>query len=195
MNAAAARETLLALILERAYREGDFTLSSGRKSRYYVNSKPVLLDGAGSAAFAVWVLDDLAGLAGGPPRAVGGLELGAVPPAVAIATLAAWRGDASPPAAFIVRKAAKGHGTAQRIEGALAAGDRVVVLDDVITTGASTLQAIDAVEAAGATVVRVYCLVDRREEHDPRLDAYVVRAAFRLADITAAAAARGGARG
>jgi len=184
------RDTLLQLLLERAYREGDFTLASGRKSRFYVNAKPVLLDGRGSAAFAGWVLDDLADLAGGPPAAVGGLELGAVPPAVAVATLAAERGAAAPAAAFIVRKERKGHGTGQRIEGPLRAGDRVVVLDDVITTGGSTLQAIDAVEEAGARVARVCCLVDRREDHDPRLDRYELRAAFRLAELTAAAAGR-----
>ncbi len=162
----AARERLKAIIREKSFRDGvDITLASGRKSDFYFNMKPTMLDPEGAALLAELVLDAL-----GPDRPdyVGGLEMGAVP-------IVAWTAAAShrrgmPVAAFFVRKKAKEHGARLLIEGLgpdeTVEGCRVVVVEDVTTTGESALKAVDAVRAAGGEVVRVLTLVDRQEGAD-----------------------------
>jgi orotate phosphoribosyltransferase len=161
------RERLLKLMRERAYREGDFTLASGRKSSFYFDSKPIVLDGEGARLVARLMLDKLAALAIAP-SCVGGMELGAVPIAC---TLSALSPD-PPPRVFIVRKQPKGHGTGKVLEGQVGPGDCAVVVEDVVTTGESTCKAIRAVEAAGAEVAAVLALLDRQEGHLPEFDRY-----------------------
>jgi orotate phosphoribosyltransferase len=154
------RERLIALLRRDALRTGTFTLASGRTSHYYVDGRKVTLSAEGAALIGAGVLDLIADLPG--VSAVGGLTLGADP--IVGATLAAagvrglghWRG-------FLVRKEAKGHGTGKLVEGPLEPLARVVVVDDVATTGGSSLQAAEAVEALGCTVARVVVVLDRLE--------------------------------
>ena len=160
------KERLIQLVDERAYREGDFTLASGRKSSFYFDSKPIVLDGEGSRVVARLILAEIARL-GLRPDAVGGTELGAVPIACAVSAHAAEPA----PRVFIVRKQPKQHGTGKVIEGAVGRGDKVVVVEDVITTGESTLKALRAVRAEGAEVLAIFALMDREEEHLPEFDA------------------------
>jgi orotate phosphoribosyltransferase len=155
---------LLALALERgALKYGDFTLSSGKKSSYYFDGRLLSLDPEGAHLIAQALLP-LLHQAGA--QAVGGLTLGADPIVAAVA-LASYtptsRGGRRSIPGFIVRKEAKGHGTRQGIEGPLAPGSKVAIVDDVCTTGGSLFQAIGAAEAAGCTVVKVLAVLDRME--------------------------------
>jgi orotate phosphoribosyltransferase len=157
--------TLIALLATRSAKRGDFVLASGRRSNLYVDCRLTTMspDGQlliGRAALAA-LLDT-----GWQFDAVGGLTLGADPISYAIAhasALAAERGDGAMIRAFTVRKEAKQHGTGRLIEGPFVSGDRVVVVEDVITTGGSALKAVEAVRAAGGHVVGVLALVDREE--------------------------------
>ena len=167
------KQRLFQLMNERAYREGDFTLTSGQKSTFYFDSKPVILDGEGSRVVARLILADIARLHL-RPVAIGGMELGAVPIACAVSALSPTD-QAPPPRVFIVRKKAKEHGTGQTLEGRIERGDRVVVVEDVITTGESTWKAIQAAEAAGAEVAGIFALLDREEPHLPAFDGYRAR--------------------
>lgn len=159
----ASRERLIAIIKARSVETGrTFTLASGRTSDFYCNLKPTMLDPEGAYLLGALIVDAI-----GPdkPDYVGGLELGAVPLATAAAAIGHAKGQPLP--AFIVRKAAKEHGTKSLVEG-LMRGDslknkRVVILEDVTTTGGSSLKAIEAVRAEGASVVRVLTMVDRQE--------------------------------
>jgi nicotinate-nucleotide adenylyltransferase len=152
-------DRLLELALELgALKYGDFTLSSGKKSRYYFDGRLLSLNPQGANLIGQ-VLVPILHLAG--VKAVGGPTLGADPIVTAVALTSYQEGD--PISAFIVRKEAKAHGTAQSIEGALAPGSRVAIIDDTCTTGASLLQAIAAAEAIGCTVVKVLALLDRGE--------------------------------
>jgi len=173
MTISSDQERLFQLMNERAYREGDFTLTSGKKSTFYFDSKPVILDGEGMRVMARLILADIARL-GLAPAAVGGMELGAVPIACAVSALSP-ADEGPPPRVFIVRKKPKEHGTGQALEGRLDPGDRVVVVEDVVTTGESTWKAIQAVEAAGAEVVAVFALLDREEPHLPAFERYRAR--------------------
>jgi orotate phosphoribosyltransferase len=156
---------LIALLATRSAKRGDFVLASGRRSNLYVDCRLTAMSPDGQ------MLIGRAGLAalrasGWPVDAVGGLTLGADPIAYAIAhasALAAERGEGEMVRAFTVRKEAKQHGTGKLIEGPFQAGDRVVVVEDVITTGGSALKAVEAVRAAGGTVLGVLALVDREE--------------------------------
>ena len=156
----ALRERLLALALERgAIRYGDFTLSSGRRSSYYFDGRLLSLDPEGAHLLGNALLPLLrdAGVS-----AVGGPTLGA-DPIVAAAAMASWQAG-TPLPAFIVRKEAKGHGTAQLIEGPLPpSGATVAVVDDTCTTGGSLFHAIGAVESAGCRVGLVAAALDRNE--------------------------------
>jgi orotate phosphoribosyltransferase len=152
------RDELLDLLLKDALKRGEFTLSSGEKSSYYINGKLATLDGKGAYLVARIFL---AMLADDVPQAVGGLTLGADPIVGAMLALAGMedlelRG-------FIVRKAAKGHGTQSRIEGPVSSGDRVVIIEDVVTTGASSIQAIEPIRELGCKVDRVLAIVDREQ--------------------------------
>src|SRR2546421_4735174 len=150
-----ARARLKDLYLARAVSFGTFTLASGQKSSYYINSKKVLFHGEAVALLGELLYASLRDL---DVQAVGGLEVGAIP--MATAAVLCFQQAGRTLEGFFVRKQAKGHGSQERLEGQVKAGDRVAVLDDVLTTGESVVQAIEAVEARGATVVRVVCIVD-----------------------------------
>ena len=170
---------LLDLIATLSFRLGDFTLSSGKKSDYYIDCRVTTLNAEGGRLSGI-VLLDLIREHFPTARAVGGLTMGADPLVSNTASASAWEladhrefqeldpeedhGDA--PAlidGFLVRKAEKAHGTGRRVEGFLEEGAQVVIVDDVCTTGGSTITAIEAVRDAGMHVVGVLCLVDREQ--------------------------------
>ncbi|HEX7447120.1 MAG TPA: orotate phosphoribosyltransferase [Pirellulales bacterium] len=152
------QQTLKALVREKALRFGDFTLVSGKKATYYLDGKQVTLDSAGARLVGEGILDLLqADL----PAAVGGMSIGADPIAAAVVTMAGVRG--LPLSGFMVRKEAKGHGTQRYIEGPVRPGDRVAIVEDVVTTGGSSLTAIERAEEFGLVVVRVIAIIDRLE--------------------------------
>ena len=170
-----ARSRLIAIVRARSFESGrEFKLASGRMSTLYFNMKPTMLDAEGAYLSASLMLD---AMAGDPAAYVGGLELGAVPLAAAVAAISHLRGE--PRRALIIRKAAKEHGTQSLIEGLLrggsVAGQRVVVLEDVTTTGGSSLKAVAVLREAGATVERVVTLLDRQEGAQEAFDATKVR--------------------
>jgi orotate phosphoribosyltransferase len=153
-----ARGRLLELFKERAVSFGRFTLASGRESTYYINSKKAIFNAEtlGLLGEQIWELTrDL------NVQAMGGLEVGAIPMACAAALR--YHQEGRTLEGFFVRKEVKKHGSRDRIEGVLHAGWRVVVLEDVITSGASVMQAVTEVELAGAHVAAVICIVDRLE--------------------------------
>ncbi len=152
------RAYLLDLFVELAYQEGDFTLSSGQKSSYYINGKQVTLKAEGALAIGRLLLSML------PPntQAVAGLTLGADPMVSAVSVVSAY--ENSPIPALIIRKQAKGHGTQAYIEGpTLPPGATVVVLEDVVTTGKSAMLAVERLRAVGYTVNTILTLVDREQ--------------------------------
>jgi orotate phosphoribosyltransferase len=153
-----ARTELLQAFKNRAFSFGDFTLASGKKSSYYVNSKKAIFNGdfVNLLSEVLWEMTKDLDIA-----AAGGLEVGAIPMAAVLAQRFAMHGK--PLEGFFVRKQTKEHGAKERVEGVLKAGMRVAVLDDVLTTGGSVLQAIEEVEKIGAIVVAVVCIVDRLE--------------------------------
>ncbi len=155
------RRELLALIREKSYEERPVTLASGRKSNFYVDGKQTSLHPKGAQLIGRLFCDRLDRF--GKTDAVGGLTLGADPLATATSLVSGLSGDGIP--AFIVRKEPKGHGTQSWIEGKknLAPGARVVVLEDVVTTGGSSLKAVERIEAEGYQVAGVLALVDRQE--------------------------------
>lgn len=153
------RGRLVALLRRDALRTGQFTLASGRASHYYVDGRKVTLSAEGAAEVAEGVLDVLAGKP--EVEAVGGLTLGADPIVGATLALAGRRGR--PLKGFLVRKEAKGHGTGQLVEGPVGRGMTVAIVDDVATTGGSSLKAVDAAEAAGCRVACVIAMLDRLE--------------------------------
>ena len=177
---AAESGRLLRLIRERSYREGDFTLASGKKSKFYIDMKATTLSAEG--AFLIGRLsfemirrfaDIRFKSAGGSSavQAVGGLTLGADPIATAVSLAAYSQGVDWP--AFIVRKEAKDHGTGRYVEGRenLPAGAKVIVLEDVVTTGGSSIKAIERLRAEGYDPVAVLTVVDREEGGEAALKA------------------------
>ncbi|HSC58687.1 MAG TPA: orotate phosphoribosyltransferase [Gemmatimonadales bacterium] len=151
---------LAAVLGRRSIRRGDFVLASGARSSYYIDCRLTTMSAEGQALIGRLGRAAIAA-AGWHPRSVGGLTMGADPVAYAIARASV---DAPPTIdAFSVRKAAKDHGTGRLIEGNFDAGDAVVVVEDVITSGGSALQAIRSLEAAGARVLGVFAVVDREE--------------------------------
>ena len=148
------------LLRERSITRGDFILASGRRSSFYVDARRTTMSGEGLAVIGALGLARFA-VRGWTPDLVGGLTLGADPVAYAIA--AAARAQGRPLDAFTVRKQAKTHGTGQRIEGCFRPGAAVVVVEDVITTGHSAVEAIDAITAEGGRVLGVLAVVDREE--------------------------------
>jgi orotate phosphoribosyltransferase len=153
------REALAALIRQKALRFGEFTLASGKKATYYLDCKQVTLDPAGARLVAEGILDLLA--QGPLPVAIGGMVIGADPITAAVVTMSSVRG--TPIAGFMIRKESKGHGTNQYVEGPVRPGDEVVIVEDVVTTGGSSLAAIERAEGFGLKVVRVLGIVDRME--------------------------------
>lgn len=152
------RQYLLDLFCQVAYQEGDFTLSSGQRSTYYINGKQVTLHPEGGAAVGRILVSMLPA----ETQAVAGLTLGADPMVTATSVVALYEGRSIAP--LIVRKESKGHGTQAYIEGlALPPGTPVAILEDVVTTGQSALKAVDRIRAAGYQVTQIIALVDRHQ--------------------------------
>ncbi|MBV9385755.1 MAG: orotate phosphoribosyltransferase [Chroococcidiopsidaceae cyanobacterium CP_BM_ER_R8_30] len=152
------RQLLLELICQLAYQEGEFVLSSGQRSSYYINGKQVTLHPQGALAVGRLILSELPK----DTQAVAGLTLGADPIVTAVSVVSAY--EHRPIPALIVRKEAKGHGTRAYIEGPiLEANSHVVVLEDVVTTGQSAMKAVERLRAAGYSVKQVIALVDRQQ--------------------------------
>jgi orotate phosphoribosyltransferase len=150
------RQDLLRLLAHKSFRLGEFKLSSGGTSDYYIDCRTTTLDAKGARLTGQVFYDEIR-QQGWNAEAVGGLTMGADPIVVAVSVVS---GELQ---GFLVRKAEKQHGTGQRIEGFREKGARVVIVDDVCTTGASTVQAIETVREFGFQVVGVMCLVEREE--------------------------------
>src|SRR5512140_1665813 len=187
----APRQALLTVLAEKSFRLGQFKLSSGGTSDYYIDCRATTLDADGARLTARTIVDELY-RRGWTPQAIGGMTLGADPIVVTVAMLTAQQVQSRRPErqqtdapeawlvhAFIVRKGEKGHGTGQRIEGFREKGARVVIVDDVCTTGASTIQAVEAAREAGFEIVGVMCLVERLAAQGRRnVEAAAERAPF-----------------
>ena len=152
----AARQELLRLLAHKSFKLGEFKLSSGGISDYYIDCRTTTLDARGSQLTGQVFLEEIR-RRGWKPQAIGGLTMGADPIVVAVSVTS---GELN---GFLVRKAEKQHGTGQRIEGFRQKGAKVVIVDDVCTTGASTVQAIEAAREFGFDVVAAMCLVEREE--------------------------------
>ncbi|MBP1709987.1 MAG: orotate phosphoribosyltransferase [Deltaproteobacteria bacterium] len=155
------KERLGEIILQRSFKYSEnppFTLASGRQSNYYFNCKPTTLDPEGMNLIGEIIFDMIKDA---PVTAAGGLTLGADPIANSLAVISYQKGR--PVKSFIVRKDAKAHGTKSAIEGSVEAGETVVIIDDVITTGGSTITAIEHARKAGLVIDRVIALIDREE--------------------------------
>jgi orotate phosphoribosyltransferase len=162
LSKSASRARLIEIIRKRSFGRGEITLASGRKSDFYFNLKPTMLDPEGAALLAELTFE---ALKDDRLDYIGGLEMGAVPLAGAVAQLSWLKGH--PIAAFFVRKKPKEHGARLAVEGLARSeslqGKRVVIIEDVTTTGESALKAVDAVRGAGGEVVLVLTMVDREE--------------------------------
>jgi orotate phosphoribosyltransferase len=160
------RQQLLSLLAKISFRLGQFTLSSGGTSDYYIDCRTTTLHAEGGRLTGHSVLE-LLEEHGIDAQAVGGLTMGADPIVCNVATASAWRAIEKPGSpllhGFLVRKAERAHGTGRRIEGFCKESARVVIVDDVCTTGASTINAIQAAREAGMVVAAVVCLVERQE--------------------------------
>jgi orotate phosphoribosyltransferase len=156
----ATQEELIDLIRSRSYREGDFTLASGKKSNFYIDMKATTLSPQGAWLIGHLAFDALVSL---DFEGVGGLTLGADPIATAVSLIAYEKGHFWP--AFIVRKEPKIHGTSQYVEGTenLKKGAKVVVLEDVVTTGGSGIKAVERLRENGFNPIAVLTVVDREE--------------------------------
>ena len=155
-----ARDQLLELLATNSFRLGEFTLSSGGKSDYYIDCRTTTLHAHG-AELTGRVFLELIQQQGWQPQAVGGLTMGADPIVVATSVISSQAG--APIHGFLVRKAEKAHGMGRRVEGFQEKGARVVIVDDVCTTGGSTIQAIEAAREFGFNIAGVACLVERLE--------------------------------
>ena len=151
-----SRRKLLELLARKSFRLGEFKLSSGGTSDYYIDCRTTTLDARGAQLSGQVFLEEIREQ-GWEPNAIGGLTMGADPIVVAVAVTSGTIHG------FLVRKAEKQHGTGRRIEGFAEKGARVVIVDDVCTTGSSTIQAIQAAREFGFTVVGAACLVEREE--------------------------------
>jgi len=167
-------QRLVALLAERSVRRGSFTLASGKQSSFYVDARLTTMSPEGLSVIGPAGLEMIRDRSWNADS-IGGLTLGADPVSYAISYASA--GDRKPLRAFTVRKEAKAHGTGKLIEGPFQSGDRVVVIEDVITTGGSALKAIEALRAAGATVLGVLAVVDRNEGGRAAIEAAGVQVA------------------
>src|SRR5687768_2756509 len=152
------KAALMDLVRKLALQLGDFTLASGKKSKFYLDCRKVTLDSAGANLIADGMLERMEA---DWPDAVGGMAIGADPITAAILTVAGRSGKSL--RGFIVRKEAKQHGTGRDVEGPVQPGDRVIVVEDVVTTGGSSLAAIEKAEAFGLKVRGVMAIIDRLE--------------------------------
>ena len=175
------KEELLELLKKDAYKKGEYKLSSGKASEHYVNCKPVILSGRGLTLASLLLLKEV------NTNVVGGLTLGADPLVSGVSLVSALDGRLIN--ALIVRKEAKGHGTQAWIEGPLPPeGTRVTVLEDVITTGGSSIKAVEKLRDAGYVVDRVVAIVDRQEDGEADIAmkeaGLELRSLFSLRDFT-----------
>jgi orotate phosphoribosyltransferase len=174
-----SRQRLLELFKARAVSFGKFKLASGKDSTYYINSKKALFHSEALSLLADALWDQTRDL---DIQAAGGPEVGAIPMTAAL--VMRYHQEGRTLEGFVVRKQAKAHGSQERIEGVLPPGARVAVVDDVLTTGGSALQAVGEVEKAGACVAAVVCIVDRlegaREVFAPK---YIYRPIFTIRDF------------
>lgn len=152
------RKKLIDLFHQRALKFGDFTLASGKKSTYYLDGKQITLHSEGLRLVSEGLLDLLADV---PFDAIGGMSIGADPIIGGVLAIAASRGRDL--CGFMVRKEPKGHGTQRYIEGPVTPGMKVVIIDDVVTTGGSALQSVDRIVEFGCEVIQVVGIVDRME--------------------------------
>lgn len=161
-----ARGELKEILLEKSVRTGEFTLASGKTSDLYIDCRVTTMDPRGAILVGAvgWekVMETIEDK-GFVVQAIGGMTLGADPVSLAIGMESARQRPADPLQVFTVRKEPKGHGRGKRIEGNFKEGDTIIVVDDVITTGGSTLKAIDAIEAEGGKIAFALVLVDREE--------------------------------
>ena len=166
MNPTSYRQQLLSLLARTSFRLGQFKLASGATSDYYVDCRTTTLDAEGGRLTGHAILE-LLEANGIEADAVGGLTMGADPIVSNVATASAWRAIEKTGApllhGFLVRKAEKAHGTGRRVEGYCREGARVVIVDDVCTTGGSTINAIEAAREAGMKIAAVVCIVEREE--------------------------------
>jgi orotate phosphoribosyltransferase len=175
-------QQLLSLLASTSFRLGEFKLSSGGTSDYYIDCRTTTLHAEGGRLTGHAILEFLEA-SGIEAEAVGGLTMGADPIVSNVATASAWRAQSHPGApllhGFLVRKAEKAHGTGRRIEGFCREGAHVVIVDDVCTTGASTINAIEAAQEAGMKVAAVVCIVEREEANGrPAVEAAAKGAPF-----------------
>ncbi|HUE95924.1 MAG TPA: orotate phosphoribosyltransferase [Longimicrobiaceae bacterium] len=178
------RDRLIELLRERSLEIGDFVLTSGARSGYYVDCRRTTMHAEGQVLIGQlgWELLKGSGL---DPQAVGGLTMGADPVTYALAYTSWLAGE--PVHAFSVRKQAKEHGKGKRIEGCFEPGQRVVVIEDVITTGGSAIEACSAVETEGGEVLAVLAVLDRESGGRERIEAegYRLLSLFRIAELLA----------
>ena len=165
-NKMADKEQLLEILKEKSLMRGDFILASGKKSTYYIDGKKTTFDPEGAYLTGHLLLDEIIKL-DTQVDAVGGMSIGADPIVTAIGLAARERGI--PLRIFITRKKAKDHGTQRTIEGNFQSGDNVVMVEDVMTTGGSTLQAVDIVREAGGNVLAALVIVDREQGGEENL--------------------------
>jgi orotate phosphoribosyltransferase len=178
---AAERAGLLSLVARLSFQFGDFTLAAGQKSDYYIDCRKTTLDAEGGRLsgllLAALLRERMPGV-----QAIGGLTMGADPVVANTATASAWwrleHEDAPLLHGFLVRKQQKVHGTGQQIEGFVREGIQVAIVDDVCTTGGSTLTAIHAARAAGMQVAAVLCLVDREQGGRQAIEEVIGNAPF-----------------
>jgi len=175
-------QQLLSLLARTSFKLGQFKLSSGGTSDYYIDCRTTTLHAEGGRLTGHAILE-LLEQHGMQAEAVGGLTMGADPIVSNVATASAWRAQQHPGTpllhGFLVRKAEKAHGTGRRIEGFCREGARVIIVDDVCTTGASTIAAVEAAREAGMTVAAVVCIVEREEAHGrPAVEAAAAGAPF-----------------
>jgi len=180
MSAADAKIRLRELVNEKAVIRGDFILASGARSNYYVDAKFISLTSEGLAYFARVIVDMMEDL---NVDLIGGMTMGADPIIGAVVAMSHLVGK--PVDGIIVRKEAKDHGRGKQIEGPISEGAKVLIIEDVVTTGGSSLKAIDAVEKAGGKTVKVICLVDRlaggRESFESK--GYIFESIFTINDL------------
>ena len=160
------RQELIEIVREKSFATGDFTLASGKKSKYYIDCRLTTLDARGACLIGKVLLAQIneeAAARGVEIDAVGGMTMGADPISVAVSMSSSLAGQQPELQAFVVRKEPKGHGQGKQVEGNFNEGDTVVAIEDVITTGGSTLKAIEAIEREGGKVAFVAVLVDRQE--------------------------------
>jgi len=180
------RNRLLEILKEKSYEKRDVTLASGRKSDFYIDCKQTTLDAEGAYLLGRLMYEKIADL-GEKVDGVGGLTLGADPIATAVSIASFVSGNPMP--AFIIRKEPKGHGTGQWLEGRknLPEGSRVVIVEDVVTTGGSSLNAVKRAEEEGLEVIMILSLVDRCEGGRENVEAegYRLEALFEKEEVAA----------